>query len=250
MRLEFLGTGGGRFVASYQLRATGGFRVITDVAMHVDPGPGALAYYKIFNFPQKIDLLFVSHNHTDHAEEINASIELMTEGTIKKGILLTTSKVVEEFLTSFHKGLVKLILLEPWKSFEIKGTKLTFTPIKHNTTGCGFLLEYRGKKLWYSSDTAAFDELFKLRPDFVVLNTIMVKETGMNMSKKDAIELILEQRPKLAIIQHFGRKLLSYGPEKLAREIKKETGVITVAAKDGMRIEPEKLLQSNLGEWL
>ena len=44
MKLQFLGTGGGRFATISQKRMTGGFR-IDDMGkrnIHVDPGPGAL----------------------------------------------------------------------------------------------------------------------------------------------------------------------------------------------------------------
>ena len=45
-------------------------------------------------------------------------------------------------------------------------------------------------------------------------------------------------KPKLAVLTHFGNKLMNTNPIYEARDIQKETGVQVIAAEDGMNIDP------------
>ena len=56
------------------------------------------------------------------------------------------------------------------------------------------------------------------------------------MCAADAIRIIEEVKPELAVITHFGAKMLKANPLYEAREIQKRTGVRTLAATDGMKI--------------
>ena len=50
-------------------------------------------------------------------------------------------------------------------------------------------------------------------------------------------KILKEVKPKLAIMTHFGLKMLSIDPIDEAKRITKETGVKTLAAFDGMSFE-------------
>lgn len=54
------------------------------------------------------------------------------------------------------------------------------------------------------------------------------------MSTDDAVRIVDEVRPELAIMTHLGMSMLREGPEKEAKLIQGKTGVSTVAAVDGM----------------
>jgi phosphoribosyl 1,2-cyclic phosphodiesterase len=59
-----------------------------------------------------------------------------------------------------------------------------------------------------------------------------------NLSIEDAIDLITAVEPRLAILTHFGNSVLDADPLHQVREIHKATGVQTIAARDGMVINP------------
>ena len=63
------------------------------------------------------------------------------------------------------------------------------------------------------------------------------------MCTEEAIKLIDEVRPELAIITHFGAKMIRANPLQQAREIQKKTGIRTIAASDGVDINLEGLAQ-------
>ena len=63
------------------------------------------------------------------------------------------------------------------------------------------------------------------------------------MSTDDAIAILREVEPEMAVMTHFGMRMLNAGPEKEAEEIRKQTGVDTVAAVDNMRLKVGEELQ-------
>ena len=58
------------------------------------------------------------------------------------------------------------------------------------------------------------------------------------LASEDVVKIIKKAKPKLAILTHFGNKLLNSNPIYEAREIQKQTGVQVIAAEDGMSIDP------------
>ena len=60
--IKFLGTGGARFVASRQIRATGGLWLhYKDTDLYIDPGPGALV--KLHASKDKFDPIQIGRAH-------------------------------------------------------------------------------------------------------------------------------------------------------------------------------------------
>ena len=57
-----------------------------------------------------------------------------------------------------------------------------------------------------------------------------------HMTTNDAIKIIKEARLEQAILTHFGMQMIFKGPAREAKLNEKETGVPTIAAKDGMQI--------------
>ena len=67
-----------------------------------------------------------------------------------------------------------------------------------------------------------------------------VSGQGINSDQEirdEVIEFLKKTKPKQAFIQHFSLDMLEAGIEKQAEIIEKETGVKTIAAKDGMVLE-------------
>ena len=257
MKVTFLGTGGGRFVMINQIRATAGFMVESkNLRMFVDPGPGALIMAKKYGIKlNKLNSIFVSHAHLDHCNDLEVIIEAMTYGaTEKKGFLISNENVIkgsEEFgaISGYHLNILeKYYIAKPDKEFNFLNIKLKTTRCKHDETKCiGFVLEDE-KKLGYTADTEYYEGLenYFENCDCLIINCLRPwnsKPYG-HMTSDKAKMLIEKASPKLAILQHFVMKMIFGRAEKDAKLIEKETGIKTIAAKDGesYEIEEEKTL--------
>ena len=96
--------------------------------------------------------------------------------------------------------------------------------------------------LSYVGDTEYFADLpgHHSNSDIILMNITSPAGTQArkNMNSDDAVKLLRKAKPKLAIITHFGVKMLAADPLNEARYIQKETGMQVIAAKDGMKINP------------
>ncbi len=255
MKITFLGSGGGRFATISQKRMTGGFRVddFGGRNYHIDPGPGALIRSYQFGLnPTTIDGIFVSHTHTDHYNDAEILIEAMTRGMTKNnGIIMGSESVYEGYkkwgpaISNYHKSKSQNIVLKPGEikkteNFTIKGTKT----IHGDPTGVGFQMKADGITLSYTSDTKYFKELHKYHEgaDILIASVLRpgTKSIKGHMCTNNFANLINEIEPKLAIMTHFGFKMLNNDPIKEAKKVMKKTGVKTIAAFDGLKIDINK----------
>jgi phosphoribosyl 1,2-cyclic phosphodiesterase len=242
MKITFLGTAGGRIVIMTQMRASGGFVLEMDnERIHVDPGPGALVRAKEYGVNlRKLTGLIVSHAHTDHYTDAEIIIESMTEGTKKKrGVLIGNEHVINggdsyrPAVSHYHLKLLKRYeVLKPGDKTKIGDMEITATPTKHGEKkALGFV--FRGSKtLGYVGDSEYFEGLedhFR-NCDYLVLNVLRPKnvEWPEHMNSNQAVKLLKKIKPSLAIIQHFGMKMLRANPEREAKWIEKQTGVKTI----------------------
>lgn len=252
MKITFLGTGGGRFSAISQRRMTGGFRIdnLNGKNYHVDPGPGALVRTYQFGFdPRNLDGVFVSHAHTDHYNDAEILIEAMTRGMTKEyGVVLGNKSVLDGYerwgpgISKYHQSHPKKYVLEPNQVENINGCSVKGTKTVHgDPEGVGFQIDYRGFKISYTSDTGYFEDLHKYHEgaDILIASVLRPgnKSIRGHLCSRNFIELLKEVKPKLAIMTHFGLKMLSIDPIDEAKRITKETGVKTLAAFDGMSFE-------------
>jgi ribonuclease BN (tRNA processing enzyme) len=260
LEVIFLGTGGARVIIQKQLRATGGFRINGSLNLYFDPGPGALLRNLQFQQnPAKIDILFLSHCHVDHVNDANLFIEAMTENGKKrdKAVLgsvsvLEGNEKYDRIVTRYHQAMVdKYITMKAGDKQIVKGVKIEATPTKHtDETTVGFKISMEGKVIGYASDTEYFKELGEVFVgcDLLILNNL--RPFGQYLAghlTSDGVAKILKvAKPKKAVIQHFGMRMLRAGPEVEAKTIEKASGIETIAAKDGMRIEFGKTKESKL----
>jgi len=254
LEIIFLGTGGGRFATITQKRRTGGIRVISEqekVNMHVDPGPGALIYSLEMGLdPQKIRAIFVSHSHLDHANDAEPLIEAMSEGTTKKrGVLVASRSVLrgndicESSISRYHQAMPKMVIeTMPGISFEVDGVNVTVCKAVHSDPDAvGFRFETKDfGSFAYMPDSEYFSGVSKFYSGLRLLILSVLRPSGQpwegHMTTDDAIKVIEETQPEMALITHFGMQMILKGPEREAELIEKKTGVPTKAAADGMRV--------------
>jgi len=252
-RIIFLGTGGCPIVVGKQIRASGGVILeVEDNQFHINPGPGSLVRAKQFDISLRENTaVLVSNNKLINCNDINAVLEAMTHaGLDRKGVLLANKTVysgddnVLPYLTEYHKSLVeKSLQLEANQKVGINDVEIRATAAKGvDPNGLGLIFFTPKFVLGYTGDTdfrSDIAEQYK-ECDVLILNVTNpkdVKKTG-ELCTETAIAFVSAAKPKLAIITHFGIKMVDADPISEAREIQKATKVQTIAATDGLIIDP------------
>ncbi|OPY71705.1 MAG: ribonuclease Z [Syntrophorhabdus sp. PtaU1.Bin058] len=249
--IKFFGTGGARFVVSKQLRATGGLWLhYRETNLYIDPGPGALV--RVHAAKERPDLsgldgIILTHKHLDHANDVNALIEAMTDGGFKKrGILFCPQDAIGEDAVVHQyvrRHLEMITILKEKGQYTVKDVAFS-TPVRHRhpveTYGLVFHLN---KTIGLIADTRFFDGLpDHYHADCLIINVLRTKPFGAHntvehLALDDAQKIILETRPQKAILTHFGINMLKEKPYLLAQKLQKATGVEVIAARDGMKWE-------------
>ena len=77
------------------------------------------------------------------------------------------------------------------------------------------------------------------KPDVLVINVLRYRdEMSVDHLKWDDARRIVEGvRPKVAVFQHFGTKMLEADPKRLAQEVEDELGLRAIAAFDGLDLD-------------
>ena len=274
LELVFLGTGGGRFATITQKRRTGGIRFLSkSLNMHLDPGPGALIYSLEMGLnPQKIKAVLVSHSHPDHYTNAEILIEAMTGGMLKKrGIVAAPHSVLfgnEECgpsISRYHQRMLeKVVEVKPGVAFQVGDTKIIAAEARHSDPDAvGFRFEIpEVGDIGYTSDTEYFEGVGKAYEGVRLLILCVMRPSGNpwkgHMTPEDAIKIVEEAKPEMAVATHFGMKMIFSGPNREVKLIEEKTGVLTLAAFDGMRlrvgekilVEETKRKQQGLEEFL
>jgi phosphoribosyl 1,2-cyclic phosphodiesterase len=249
----FLGSGGARFVVARQLRASGGMWMrFGDTQIHVDPGPGALvralSSVPPCN-PRALAAIVLSHKHLDHAGDVNALVEAMTSGGFRRrGMLLAPPDAFEDepvvlpYAQRFVDELVRLSgSAGPYRIGEVE--LRTSMAHLHAVETFGLHFSYKGLRVAYLPCGRYFDGLAadyaRLDPQVLIVNVLRFRDE-MNVDHltwSDARAIVAAVRPKVAVFQHFGTKMLEAGPDRLAQELEDELGLRVIAAYDGLQLD-------------
>ncbi len=249
----FLGSGGARFVVARQLRASGGMWMrFGETQIHVDPGPGALvralAHVPPCN-PRELDAIVLSHKHLDHSSDVNVLAEAMTSGGFRKrGAILAPADAFDAqpvVLPYLHSYVERIEHLKAGAGpYHIGGVEMrTSMAHVHSVQTYGMHFSYDGLRVSYLPcgryvETLAADYA-RHRPDVLVINVLRFQDE-MNVDHltwPDACRIVAEVRPKVAIFQHFGTKMLEADPPRLAQEVEDELGLRAIAAYDGYTVD-------------
>lgn len=259
IELILLGTGGGRFATLTQKRRTGGIRFLSDsLNVHLDPGPGALIYSLEAGLnPQKVRAVLVSHSHPDHYTNAEIMVEAMTHGmTRKRGLLAAPrsvflgNEVCGPAISKYHQRMPeKLIDAKPGVSFSVGSMRILATKAEHtDPDAVGFRLETQDVgDIAYTSDTEYFEGIGKAYEGVRLLLLCVMRPSRRpwkgHMTTEDAIKIVEEAAPEMAVTTHFGMQMIFSGPAREAKLIEQKTGTPTVAAVDGMRISVGEEIQ-------
>jgi hypothetical protein len=250
-RILFLGTGGDTFTVGKQSRASGGIIIEAEgMQFHIDPGPGSLCMCKEFDInPRNTIALLVSGPNIHLCNDVNAMIDAMTHnGLDKRGVLVANSIVYngdeerQSYITKHFKECVeKSIAVEVGKKIGINEVEIRTLPC-HNTDNMGFKFFTSKFVLSYSSNTEYSSELIEnyKGSDILILNVLTPadKKSPGFLCVDDAIKIANKVKPKMLILTGFGIKMLQTDILTETRRIQKETNIQTLAAKDGLQINP------------
>ncbi|MDD5618267.1 MAG: MBL fold metallo-hydrolase [Candidatus Omnitrophica bacterium] len=248
--VKFLGTAGARFVMIKQLRASGGIWVNCDgVNVLIDPGPGSIvrcAASRPKLDPSKLDAIILTHRHLDHSNDVNVMIEAMTEGGFKKrGSLFLPKDTLEEDSVVLKHALNFVGSIEFLKEkSKYKAGEFSFMTgprNMHPVETYGLKFSINNKTISLIGDTAYYPQIIDFyKSDILIINTVFYepRPTVQHLSFVDAKEIILQLKPKITILTHFGMTMLKAKPNILAEGLKDETGLEVLAAYDGMTFAP------------
>ena len=256
-QIKFLGTAGARFVMIKQLRSSAGTWItLENKNLLLDPGPGTLvrcAKSRPPLDPTQLDAIILSHQHIDHANDVNIMIEAMTNGGFsKKGALFAPGSALEDdpiVLKYVRDYLNEIFVLKEGTTHTLGNIKIS-TPLLHihPVETYGIVFKTSQYTISFIVDSRFFPGLIDKykKSDLIVIN--VVRYDGKGGKKLDVDHLNLEDvkkiikgiAPKKAILTHFGMTMIKAKPWEVAAEVEEETGIKTIAASDGMEFDLEK----------
>jgi len=247
-KLKFLGTAGARFVVMKQLRASGGiWLTLDDTNIMIDPGPGSLVRCLSSRpklNPMDLDGIILTHRHIDHSNDVNIIMEAMTNGGLKKrGTVFAPKDAFEEdpVVLKYARNYVERLEIIREKGIYQIGN-VSFTPVKsvHGVETYGLNIKGKSKSISLITDTKYFDGLESYyNGDILIINVVLLEEKPEidHLSIIDAEKILSINKPKLAILTHFGMRVLKAKPWEIAENLTKKLGVKVIAARDGMELD-------------
>ncbi len=229
-----------------------------DTQIHVDPGPGALV--RALSHvppcePAKLDAIVLSHKHLDHAADVNVMIEAMSQGGWRpRGMVLAPQDAIEgepvifPYLRRFVPRWEQL--REHGGPYMIGEVEITGS-IRHNhpveTYGLHVRYPNGGSevRVSYLPCTRYFDGLITdytaYKPDALIVNVLRYEDKldVDHMTFEQAKSIIAAVRPRVAVLTHFGTRMLEADPRKLAQSLEDELGLRVHAARDGWTLDLE-----------
>jgi phosphoribosyl 1,2-cyclic phosphodiesterase len=205
--------------------------------------------------PTKLDAILLSHQHIDHATDVNIMIEAMTTGGYsKKGALFAPRSALENdpiVLRYVREYLNEIHVLKQGGSHTLGDVEIS-TPLRHVHPVETYGIVFRTPKYTISFivDSRFFPDLIKRYKGSHLIVINVVRYNGKGGKKLDVDHLNLEDvkkvikgiAPRQAILTHFGFTMVKAKPWEVAVEVEKETGVKTIAASDGLVFDLEKEL--------
>ncbi|MBA7500772.1 Ribonuclease BN [subsurface metagenome] len=249
--ITFLGTAGARIMVANQILASGGLWLsLSGTEILIDPGPGSIVQSTKRKLrANKLSAIILSHRHLDHSADANIMVEAMTQGGLKQhgwffapADALETEPVIFSYLKDYLEGIE---ILQEGKSYSIGNISFT-TPIRHihGVETYGMVFRTANHTFSYITDGRYFDGLcHSYGGELLIMNVVFLEANHPfdHLSVPDAEHIIMELKPKVAILTHFGMTMWRAKPWEIAQRLSQETGIRVLAARDGMRFDLSQL---------
>ena len=249
--ITFLGTAGARIAVANQFLASGGLWLnLNGTEILIDPGPGCIVQSTKRKLnAEQLSAIILSHRHLDHSGDVNIMVEAMTRGGFKpRGRLFvpTDALGVEPVVFSYLRSYLDSVeILQEGESYSI-GTVSFTTPIRHihPVETYGMLFRTVDHTFSYITDSRYFDGLVEsYGAELLIINVVFMEPRFPvdHLSVPDVKRIITEIKPKAAILTHFGITMWQAKPRDIAEKLSQETGVMVLAARDGMKFDLSQL---------
>ncbi len=241
-----------------QILASGGLWLnLGGTEILVDPGPGCIVQATKRKLKaDKLSAIILSHRHLDHSADVNIMVEAMTDGGRKRhGWLFAPADALETepVIFSYLKGYLEGVeVLQEGKSYTVGNLTFT-TPVRHIHQVETYGMVFRTAKHIFSciTDTRYFDGLCQhYGGELLIINLVFLEPRPPadnpltptdHLSVPDAEHIIMELKPKVAILTHFGMSVWRAKPWQIAERLSQQTGVKVLAARDGMKFDLAEL---------
>ncbi|HVN67380.1 MAG TPA: MBL fold metallo-hydrolase, partial [Candidatus Sulfotelmatobacter sp.] len=180
--------------------------------------------------------------HLDHAADINVMMEALSlGGHEKQGTVLAPADALggsEPVIFKYVRPYVdKLTVLKEKKLYRIGNLTIkAAVRHRHGVETYGLVIRGGGRTVSYITDTKYFPELARhYERDVVIISVLSPGPTPFDhLSVEDARPIIKTLKPKVAILTHFGMRMLKARPWAVAEQLSKELGTKVIAASDGL----------------
>ena len=182
-------------IANVQVLCHSSIKISKNKIIYIDP-------FKISQNYNDADFIFITHDHYDHysEEDINKVKKENTHFIIPKGLInkLLNNGIKIENITE----------VKPQDNYQIKDIKFE-TISAYNTNKkfhpkenewVGYIIELKGIRYYIAGDTDITEENKKVKCDVAL---VPVGGT-YTMDYKEAVELVNEIKPKIAVPTHYG----------------------------------------------
>ena len=246
-KIIFLGTAGDISTMGKQTLASGGIVLMDeDVQIHINPGPGTLVRAKQYGVNvRNTDIVLASKLDILHSGDINALIEGMTVGGMDhKGVLLCPHGLLSEsecsLLGSTQKGyLERVIALRVGDKVGIATTNIF--PTKTHAAeekSLGYIIVTPRYCIGYVGATEYSAEVAKQYKGCDILIVPLYVSGNTEEDIERCISLLQGAKPRAAILTGFGIKMVQQDVLSSVRKVHRQTEVQTIAAKDGLTVNP------------
>lgn len=271
-KVIFVGTGGGGSMVGHQIFSTGGmWWNIDGVDFYIDPGPGTIWHLRKslnnLNLPLgELKFVFVSHNHLDHVNDLNALIEANFFDKVKilpnqsildvkkpqpRLILLASEQVVGQrqgnaALSQYHREmLVGVKSLGSQQSYSVSGLELTTTKrllekpwYRDKVEEYGFWIKNKDINIGYLPETYWEEGLLDgFKPKILIYNILLWTREA---DRESMVKTVKEIKPELVVLRHWIRRAVDYGIERIAKELAIQTSIETCVATDFSTLDLRK----------
>jgi phosphoribosyl 1,2-cyclic phosphodiesterase len=136
----------------------------------------------------------------------------------------------------------QVITAKPDTTFNLDNIRVVCAEARHtDPDAVGFRFETPSLgDVGYTSDSEYYEGIGKAYEGVRLLLLCVLRPADSpwkgHMTTNDAVKIIEEAKPEMAVLTHFGMQMIFRGPEKEAKLIQEKTGVPTIAAQDNMRI--------------
>jgi ribonuclease BN (tRNA processing enzyme) len=156
---------------------------------------GCIGFYQSAQDQARVRHLFITHTHIDHVASLPIFVENAYEGKPDPVTIHATDPVLYSIQTDLFNNrlwpdfialsdpkapFLKLERLDPGRSVEVEGLRLTPVEVNHVVPTVGYIVEDATSVVVFPSDTAPTDEIWRRANAFPNLKAVFLEATFPN----------------------------------------------------------------------